>query len=490
LIKQRLEPFKLMASFESRSEQQAESQADQSVSPPVSPPAPPPAFRQVVKGAYVINTDAIASPDQVGADGVGDVLIENGVITAIAPLLTNLPADVEMIDGRGQFLGPGLIDLYSQSGQPGYESRETYESLSRAAAAGGFTRVGLLPNTQPAVDNVGAIAAIQNANASRFSAKESVRESTGESARNSHRQAQLIPWATITLGAQGKQLAELAELAEAGALGFTDGAPLVNSALLRRLLEYAQPLQKPIALWPCDPHLVADGVAREGVQSLRLGLPGVSAIAETTVLATLLECVAEIPALVHIMRISTARGVALLRQAKAQELPISASVPWHHLIFDTQDLDGYDPSLRHDPPLGNADDRLALIAGVADGVIDAIAIDHSPYTYEEKTVAFNAAPPGAIGLELALPVLWQAFVDSEQQWSPTQLWQALSEGPAQCLGITPARLKVGELAELTLFDPKVRWQVVPTALHSLASNTPWANQTLQGKVTATWIPQK
>ncbi len=439
--------------------------------------APNLAAKQVVKQVYVIDTDAIASPTQVGADGVGDVLIENGIITAIAPFLADLPADVEVIDGRGQFLGPGLIDLYSQSGQPGYESRETYASLAQAAAAGGFTRVGLLPNTQPAVDNVGAIAAIQKANVL-----------TG-TAGSSNNRAQLLPWATLTLGGAGKQLAELAELAEAGALGFTDGAPLVNSALLRRLLEYAQPLQKPIALWPCDPQLVGDGVAREGVQSLRLGLPGVSVIAETTILATLLECITEIPVLVHIMRISTARGVALLRQAKAQELPISASVPWHHLIFDTQDLNGYDPSLRHDPPLGNPMDRQALIEGVVEGVIDAIAIDHSPYTYEEKTVAFNTSPPGAIGLELALPVLWQAFVNSEQHWSPTQLWQALSAGPAQCLGLAPARLKVGEPAELTLFDPRTRWQVTSEALCSLASNTPWANQMLQGKVTATWIPK-
>jgi dihydroorotase len=443
------------------------------------------AAKQVVKQAYVIDLAALDSPHQVGADGIGDVLIEDGIITAIAPFLTDLPADVKIIDGRGQFLGPGLIDLYSQSGQPGYESRETYASLARAAAAGGFTRVGLLPNTQPAVDNVGAIAAIQKANTSASTA-----------INPAGNRAQLMPWATITLGGAGKQLSELAELAEAGALGFTDGAPLVNAALLRRLLEYAQPLQKPIALWPCDSKLVGEGIAREGVQALRLGLPGVSALAETTVLATLLECIAEIPALVHVMRISTARSVDLLRQAKAQELPISASVPWHHLIFDTQDLNGYDPSLRHDPPLGNPADRQALIEGVLEGVIDAIAIDHSPYTYEEKTVAFNAAPPGAIGLELALPVLWQALVNkgvnngvnSEQHWSPTQLWQALSAGPAQCLGLTPARLKVGEPAELTLFDPRTRWQVTPEALHSLAGNTPWANQTLQGKVTATWLP--
>jgi len=237
--------------------------------------------------------------------------------------------------------------------------------------------------------------------------------------------------------------------------------------------------------------LAEAGVVREGPQALRLGLPGVSAIAETTALATLLECIAEIPAWVHVMRISTARGVALLRQAKAQGLPVSASVPWHHLVFDTQDLEGYDPSLRHSPPLGNPADRQALIAGVADGVIDAIAIDHSPYTYEEKTVAFDTAPPGAIGLELALPVLWQTFVSgaqSDTRLSPAQLWQALSAGPAQCLGLTPPRLAVGSPAELVLFDPNAEWSVLPENLRSLSSNTPWLNQTIKGKVSHIWTP--
>ncbi|MGC1306920.1 MAG: dihydroorotase [Phormidesmis sp.] len=431
----------------------------------------------LIKQAYILGAGLGAEPGaglgagsngavNLAADGTGDVLIVEGRLEAIAPFISDHPNDVTIIDGRGQFLGPGLIDLYSQSGEPGNEPRETYDSLARAAAAGGFTRVGLLPNTQPAVDTVSALAAVHQI-------------------RQAENSAKLMPWAAITLGAEGAQLNELAELAQAGALGFTDGLPITNPALLRRLLEYAQPLQKPIALWPCDRKLAAKGVVREGVDSLRLGLKGVSAIAETTALATLLECVAEIPALVHIMRLSTARSVDLIRRAKADGLPISASVPWHHLIFDTQDLKSYDPNLRHDPPLGRPADRQALIAGVAEGVIDAIAIDHSPYTYEEKTVAFDAAPPGAIGLELALPVLWQTFVASGQ-WSPAQLWQCLSEGPAQCLGLTLNELKVGNAAELTLFDPRISWQVRVDELRSLASNTPWLHQSLQGKVTQIW----
>jgi dihydroorotase len=476
----------------------------------------------LIKQAYLLGAMAAPSkgiaPDastQIGAEGTADVLVEEGVISAIAPFITDLPPETNILDGRGRFLGPGLVDLYSQSGQPGHESRETHTSIMRAAAAGGFTRVGLLPNTQPAVDNVGAIATIHQANLTQAYLSQAVTPTQTQPAS-----AQLLPWATITLAGAGKQLTDLAELAETGALGFTDAAPLNNPALLRRLLEYAQPLQKPIALWPYDPHLAQGGFAREGVEALRLGLSGVSAIAETSALAALIEYLVEFPALVHIMRLSTAGGVALLKQAKARELPVSASVPWHHLVFDTQDLASYDPNLRHNPPLGNAADRQALIAGVAEGVIDAIAVDHSPYTYEEKTVAFDQAPAGAIGLELALPILWQRFVanqtadkavgatdkltedDSDNlkpspvdyrrltlpRWSPAQLWQALSDGPAHCLGLTPASIAVGEVADMTLFDPRIRWQVSAENLQSLACNTPWEGQWVQGKVVATWVP--
>ncbi|MEO0768464.1 MAG: dihydroorotase [Cyanobacteria bacterium J06649_4] len=421
---------------------------------------------QLIKQAHLLH-----AAEAVGNGEVGDVLIAGGEIVAIAPTLTSYPTDAQIIEAPGQFLGPGLIDLYSHSGEPGHESRETYVSLQQAAAAGGFTRVGLLPNTQPAVDNAGAI-------------------STFYQATNSPTHSSVthfMPWAAITLNTEGTQLTELAELSTAGALGFTDASPLNNPALLRRLMEYAQPLQKPIALWPSNCEITAHGVAREGADSLRLGLAGVSAIAETTALATLLEYIVEIPTRIHIMRVSTARSVELLRQAKSRNLPITASVPWHHLLFDTQNLDSYDPNLRHAPPLGTRADRQALIEGVADGVIDAIAIDHSPYTYEENTVAFDAAPPGAIGLQLALPALWQTFVDSGQ-WTASQLWAALSTKPADCLGLASGRLAVGAPAELTLFNPRASWEVNTATLKSRSHNTPLYGQTLPGSVTQTWMP--
>ncbi len=421
----------------------------------------------------------VGSAHKLDEGDIGDVVIDGGRIVAIAPQISNPPTDIQIIDGSGQFLGPGLIDLYSQSGEPGHESRETLESLRQAAAAGGFTRLGLLPNTEPAADSVSAIAAIL-----ALKKAPSTREAGDE--HFPFNQSDFMPWSTITLGAEGKQLVEFAELIEAGAIGFTDAQPLTNLVLVRRLLEYMQPFGKPIALWPCDGQLAGGGVAREGVDSLRLGLAGVSAIAETSPLAMLLECVAEIPTPIHIMRISTARSVALIRQAKARGLPITASVAWHHLCFDTGDLQDYQPSLRHDPPLGTPADRQALIGAVREGVLDAIAIDHSPYTYEEKTVAFDMAPPGAIGLELALPVLWRTFVASGE-WPPELLWRRLSHGPAECLGLEISRLEIGAVAELILFNPTAKWTVSAQNLRSRAAfNTPWAGQSIQGKVSYLW----
>lgn len=432
-------------------------------------------IRQVtlVGATHELETDSARSETRASGT-VADVMIDDGRIVAIAPQITDPPADAQLINAHGQYLGTGLIDLYSQSGEPGHESRETHASLRQAATAGGFTRVGLLPNTEPAVDNVSAIASI-------FS-KQTV--ATAAAA-----QTHLIPWSAITLGAQGKQLVEFAELSEAGAIGFTDAQPLTNPALVRRLLEYTQPLNKPIALWPCDRQLTGEGVAREGLDSLRLGLAGASPIAETYPLAALIECIAEIPTPIHIMRVSTARSVELIRQAKQRGLPITASVAWHHLCFDTGDLRDYRPSLRHDPPLGLPADRLALIEAVREGVLDAIAIDHAPYTYEEKTVAFNVAPPGAIGLELALPVLWQTLVASPtaSKWSPELLWTRLSQGPAKCLRLSAGKLETGAIAELTLFNPNNKWTVSAESLRSLSHfNTPWTGQSIRGKVSRVW----
>jgi dihydroorotase len=224
---------------------------------------------------------------------------------------------------------------------------------------------------------------------------------------------------------------------------------------------------------------------REGAASIRFGLPGNPAIAETSALAALLEVVESTGTKVHIMRVSTGRSVKLIQDAKARGLPITASTTWMHLLLNAEDVGSYDPSLRLEPPLGNPSDQAALIEGVRSGVLDAIAIDHTPYTYEEKTVAFAEAPAGAIGLELALPLLWHTLVENGD-WSSLELWRVLSTRPAQCLQQKPAAIAAGQLAEIILFDPQLTWTVERQNLKSLSLNTPWLGQQLQGRVVQNW----
>lgn len=408
-------------------------------------------------------------------DRVADVLVQDGVVTEIAPSITVIPASAEMIDGQGKVLLPGLVDLYSQSGEPGHESRETLESLLAAGKAGGFTRLGILPTTEPAIDNPAMV--------------EKLLARRGAIAQTNPSLPHLYPWGALTQHAQGQQMVELAELAAAPIAGFADGRAIQNPLLMQRLLQYLQPLGKPVALWSCDRTLRDSGVAREGPFSLIYGLVGDPASSETAALAALLECVAEVGTPVHLMRISTARGVELVRQAKERRLPVTASTTWMHLLFSAQDLHSYDPNLRLAPPLGNPDDQAALIAGVKAGVIDAIATDHTPHTYEDKTVGFPSAPPGAVGLELAWAMLWDTFV-AQGDWSPLTLIAALSTNPARCWGQTPPTIQPQQPAEMILFDPAATWTVSSTTLRSLSANTPWLGQSIVGQILRTWMPTR
>lgn len=401
-------------------------------------------------------------------DQLADVLIADGLIKAVEPQISDWSDSTQVRDCRGLVLGPGLVDLYSHSGEPGFEERETLASLVSAAAAGGFTRLSILPDTMPPVDNLAGLTRLQS-----LSLPEQL--------------VQIHYWAALTLGVQGQQMTELAELAAAsGVVGFTDAQPLGNLALLRRLLEYLKPLGKPIALWPCDRQLVGQGVMREGSYSVRFGLPSVPAIAETSALAALLEVVEATGTPVHIMRVSTARSIQLIQDAKARGLPITVSTSWMHLLLDTKAVASYNTNLRLEPPLGNPSDLVALRQGVHTGVLDAIAIDHTPYTYEEKTVAFAEAPPGAIGLELALPLLWQNLVETGEV-SALELWRCLSTHPAECLQQIPATISPGQPAELTLFAPQLTWTVERETLHTRSANTPWLGQQLSGRVVQTWL---
>ncbi len=416
-------------------------------------------------------------------DRQADILIVDGIIENIQPQIEVNSDSIQVFNGEGMILGPGLIDLYSHTGEPGFEERETLNSFMNAAKAGGFTRVGILPDTQPPIDTPGTL---------------SLLERQTQSIRETHPQPYF--WGALTQEIAGKQMTALAELAQTEIIGFTDGKPIQDPILLRRLLEYLKPFNIPVALYCCDRNLAMNGVMRESHESIQSGLPGIPVYAETAALSTLLELVAVIQTPVHLMRVSTARSVALIQKAKEQNLPITASTTWTHLLLNTTAISEinsdsawkitpYDPSLNLDPPLGTLEDQTALIQGVKTGIIDAIAVDHTPYTYEEKTVAFADAPSGGIGLELALPLLWQTFVESGQ-WSALELWQKLSLKPALCLGKTLNPIRLNQPAELTLFNPQKYWMIQPSQLQSLATNTPWLGQKLMGRVIKVWCPSK
>jgi dihydroorotase len=399
-------------------------------------------------------------------DRVADVLIADRIVQAISPAISQWPEGTQVLDCTGLILGPGLADLYSTVGEPGFEARETIHSIAEAAVGGGFTRLALLPGTHPVIDRPEQVAWMMTHCPADLPVRIQV-------------------WGAITQNLEGTQLVELSELANAGICGLSDGQPLSNWMLLRRALEYLKPTNIPIALWPCDRNLTGKGVIREGIQAIQTGLPENPVMAETTALAALLEVVETLKTPVHIMRVSTARSVALLETAKAQGLPITASVSWMHLLWNSEHLRSYDVNLRLDPPLGNPADQEALIRGLETGVIDAIAVDHHPYTYEEKTIPFAEAPPGAIGLEMAFSALWSAFVDT-QRWSALDLWAKLSTQPLQILGMKPVAIAAGQAADLTLFAPQETWNVNAQSLKSLSINTPYFGKTLTGRVVKTW----
>ncbi|HEY9694619.1 MAG TPA: dihydroorotase [Oculatellaceae cyanobacterium] len=405
-----------------------------------------------------------------GTDKIADVLIADGMIKLVENQILDFPDDTLVQNCQGMVLAPGLVDLYSHSGEPGFEERETVESLMKAATAGGFTRLVILPNTLPPVDNLGGLAQLQQ----KIQGKEYLSPSP-----------HLYFWGALTMGVKGEQMTELAELADAGVVGFADGKPIQNLGLLRRMLEYLKSLGKPVALFPCNQQLAGNGVMREGFQSVCFGLPGNPAIAESSALAAILEIVESTGTPSHIMRVSTQRSVELIQNAKQRGLPITASTTWIHLLLNTNAVSSYNPNLHLEPPLGNPDDQEALIWGVRNGVIDAIAIDHTPYTYEEKTVSFGEAPSGTIGLELALPLLWQTFVETGK-WSALELWRVLSTQPAKCLGQSLKAIAPGLPAELILFAPNQTWNVTSQTLKSRSSNTHWLGQQITGQVVQTW----
>ena len=407
-------------------------------------------------------------------DFLADILIVDHKIEEIKSHIIAPSENSQLISGENLVLSTGLFDLYSHSGEPGHESRETLASLGASALAGGFSDVAILPDTSPPIDSLETLIALRQKVAYLHK-------------HHKHPISRLHFWSSFSSSpptsspnnSSLNQMSALGELSQKN-IGFSGRVGFIDLPLLKQSLEYLQPFQKPIAINLANNNLTQNGLIREGANSVRYGLVGNPGYAETAAIAAVLEIVASINTPVHIMRVSTSRGVELIADAKERGLPVTASSSWMHLLFNTQDQANYDPNLRLEPPLGNPEDQKTLQQGIKEGVIDAIAIDHQAYTYEEKTVPFALAPPGVIGLEIALPILWQKLVKTEILTS-IELWNALSVKPRLCLQKKPLPLN-SSLADLTLFDTSKKWQLNSQTSHSKCMNTPWWQQQITGKV--------
>ena len=397
-------------------------------------------------------------------DSPGAIYIAEGRIAALDRAPDGFQAD-ETIDAKGLIACPGLVDLSARLREPGFEYKATLESELRAAAAGGVTALACPPDTDPPLDEPALVEMLKR------------RAWSVDRCR-------IYPLGALTVGLNGERLAEMAALLQAGCVGFSQGnAPLPSAATLWQAMKYAATFGFTVWLRPEDPSLAKGGVAHEGEVSTRLGLPSIPAIAETVALRTILEIVAATGARVHLSRLSTAAGVALVRRAKAKGVAITCDVGIHHLHLCDRDIGDFDSLCNLVPPLRGPSDRAALRAGLADGTIDAACSDHTPVDEDAKQVPFGEAEPGATGLELLLPLTLKW--GKESNIPPLESLATITTRAAGVIGIKAGTLAPGAAADICLYDPTEGWVVKPAMLASQGKNTPFTGLELNGRVVRT-----
>ncbi|HLB29369.1 MAG TPA: dihydroorotase [Dehalococcoidia bacterium] len=432
----------------------------------------------------LIRGGRILDPSQ-GLDMIGNVLIREGRIAALGP---GLEAEAPAIDAAGLLVCPGFVDIHCHLREPGFEHKETIETGTRAAARGGFTTVCCMPNTEPPIDSAATVEYILQAARSRGLVR-------------------VLPIGCVSKGRRGQGLAEMAELAQAGAIAFSDdGAPVADASLMRRALDYAAMLGLPIIDHCEDPALSRGGVMHEGWVATRLGLRGIPAAGEESMVARDIALAQLTGARLHIAHISTAGSVELVRRAKERGLPVTAEVTPHHLTLSHELFlnPPYDANAKVNPPLRTPEDVAACVEGLRDGTIDAIATDHAPHAIEDKLCEFDQAAFGISGLETALSLCLSLVHGARAiRESPvgahghaplqlTTLIERLTIGPVRALGLDRqpdlaglGTLQVGAPGDVTVFDPDAEWVVEPEKLASKGRNTPLAGRTLRGQVVAT-----
>jgi dihydroorotase len=408
----------------------------------------------LIKGGRVIDPAS-------GRDEAADVFIADGKISG-----KKGKAD-RTVDAGGLVVAPGLIDLSARLREPGYEYKATLESEMDAAVAGGVTSIACPPDTDPPLDEPGLVDML------RRRAKALSR-------------ARVYPVGALTVGLAGKRLTEMAELAEAGCVAFSQAnAPLADTQVLWRAMQYAGTFGFPLWLRAEDRWLAEGGVAHDGEVATRLGLAGIPSFAETIALGSVLQLVRATGTRVHFCRLSTAAGVDMVRAAKKEGLPVSCDVGIHHAHLSEMDLGYYDSHCRLEPPLRSQRDREALAAGLADGTVDCAVSDHTPVDEDQKQMPFAEAEPGATGLELLLPLVlkWGA----QRKLPLVKTLARVTSDAARVLGVQSGRIENGAPADLVVFDPQELFRVTPEFLKSQGKNTPFLGYELAGRVRATIV---
>ena len=412
----------------------------------------------LIKGGHVID------PGRV--NGVADVLIENGKISAVGPALA-VPAGATVIQAAGQLVVPGFVDLHVHFREPGFEYKETIQSGTEAAVAGGFTTVCAMPNTNPVNDN------------------QAVTEFMLERAKAAGN-ANLHPIGAITKRSEGKELAEIGDLRRAGCVAISDdGKPVMNSLVMRRAMEYARAFDVPVVDHCEDLHLSEGGCMNEGVISTELGLPGIPSAAEDVMVARNVSLAELTGARLHLAHISTAGSVRMVREAKARGLKVTAEACPHHFTLTEELTRGYNTHAKMNPPLRTSQDVQAIKEGLRDGTIDVIATDHAPHATQEKQQEFTEAPFGIVGLETDLP-LTLALVE-EGVLTLESAVDKLATAPAKAFSLNAGTLAVGAPADLDIVDPGLEWEVDPSRFRSKSRNTPFAGWKVKGRVTTTIV---
>jgi dihydroorotase len=398
-----------------------------------------------------------------GIDSVLDILIVDGVIDKVGTRILP-PKGVEELDLKGKIIAPGFIDMHVHLREPGFEHKETIETGTLSAAVGGFTAVCCMPNTHPAIDDASIVKSI-------VEKSKTVNDGIVD----------VYCVGAVTKAREGNELAPMMELAEAGAVGFTDdGAPVMDADIMRRALEYASMLNKPIIQHAEDISMTKGGAMNEGFVSTLLGIPPMPPVAEEIMVTRDIKLVEYLHAQYHVAHISTEGTVELVRNAKQKKLPVTCEVTPHHFSLTDDAVRSFDTNTKMNPPLRTRDDIEAMKEGLKDGTIDVIATDHAPHSLDEKQVEFAYAPFGIVGLETAVGFSFTELVE-KKILTLNQLIEKFSINPRNILHLSVIKITEGEQANLTLIDPTQEWTVNIKKFKSKSKNSPFDGWNLKGK---------